>query len=989
MTGSNTIRRIAMPLFIFFTFLLASPAFGATVSGTVTDASTGDPIEAATVNAFSFSPTGDSLLFSTSTASDGTYLLDQLPAGEYFFLAEESNYRPGFNGPITLGENAVVVLDYQLFANSGGNFNNLLSGAVTDAITGDPVSFATVTIASQLGFLYTAVTDPVSGTYEFTNLAPGDYIQQVNAPGYLQFTSNAPVFIGDSTQLTGVDIALTPGQDPTASLSGLVFDSTNFIPLDSVVIEGFGFSANGDTLTFSTVSQQGFYVVPQVEAGTYDIVASKPGFESKTFSNFRVLDGPNQLDIFLSGSPRPSGNAQISGSVTDSSGNAIENASVIAESGGFSWSTSTDANGAYLINGLPDGTYDVSVFSNLFSGQTVFGVVTDENNPAVVDFVLRPTGDAILRGTVTDSATGNGVDAIVKLAATDSSLFLIAITDPSTGAYDFGAIPTGTYDVCAVQLTTGLTITFNSQELVAGVNTIDFVFGTRLPNSGFISGTVNFDSSGGPVQQALVEFITNSPIGFNYTTNTDSAGNYVANVPAGDYIVAVHYYNPNRVIPYTEYYDDVQSIANATTVSVITNATTDNINFGIPDDAGSDLDITIAGTVTDAAGIPLDNALVTVSSQFGQWHGDSTIYTATTNFQGEYQIDIQDADPFTIYVASAEKQGFKTEWWFEKEDAFAADPIFAFYDTLLQDIDFTLDTDGTNFNNSISGFVTDDLGNPLGNAFVVGSGLGSGRLAFAFSDSTGAYTLGGLENSPHIVLFSRDGHVPEFYDDAVIWEDADVVNAIGDVTGIDASLSPVSSGPAGNGMIAGTIEYINGGALSGVFVTATNSVGDVIGFDFTDAQGSYQLNGMINGDYTIQASKVTLASEAVNVQYNSGTGNTMVLDMQLSDSPVSIDPIQNEAVPTTLELSQNYPNPFNPTTTIGFALPQTSDVKLMIYNVLGQPVKELVNDNLSAGTYELTWDGTNQSGTAVSTGVYFYSLETGNNRLVRKMLFNK
>ena len=442
MTGSNTIRRIAMPLFIFFTFLLASPAFGATVSGTVTDASTGDPIEAATVNAFSFSPTGDSLLFSTSTASDGTYLLDQLPAGEYFFLAEESNYRPGFNGPITLGENAVVVLDYQLFANSGGNFNNLLSGAVTDAITGDPVSFATVTIASQLGFLYTAVTDPVSGTYEFTNLAPGDYIQQVNAPGYLQFTSNAPVFIDDSTQLTGVDIALTPGQDPTASLSGLVFDSTNFIPLDSVVIEGFGFSANGDTLTFSTVSQQGFYVVPQVEAGTYDIVASKPGFESKTFSNFRVLDGPNQLDIFLSGSPRPSGNAQISGSVTDSSGNAIENASVIAESGGFSWSTSTDANGAYLINGLPDGTYDVSVFSNLFSGQTVFGVVTDENNPAVVDFVLRPSGDAILRGTVTDSATGNGVDAIVKLAATDSSLFLIAITDPSTGAYDFGAIPT-------------------------------------------------------------------------------------------------------------------------------------------------------------------------------------------------------------------------------------------------------------------------------------------------------------------------------------------------------------------------------------------------------------------------------------------------------------------------------------------------------------------------------------------------------------------
>lgn len=982
-----------MPLFILFTFLLASPAFGATVSGTVTDASTGDPIEAATISAFSFSPTGDSLLFSTTTASDGTYLLDQLPAGEYFFLAEESNYRPGFNGPITLGENAVVVLDYQLIANTGGNFNNLLSGTVSDASTGNPVSPATVTISSQLGFFYSTVTDPASGTYEFTNIAPGDYVQQVDAPGYLPFFGNSPILIGDSSQVTGVNVSLTPGQGGSASLSGLVFDSTTFLPLDSVLIQGTGFTASGDTLVFSTLSSQGFYLVDQIEAGIYDITASKAGFDDKIFSNFQIANGPNQLDIFLGGSPLPTGNAQISGTVTDSSGNPVLYSGVIARGGGpigsGEYSTYTDSSGAYLLDGLPDGTYSVTAFGNLFNSQTVNNVMTDENNPAVVNFVLGSSGDAILRGTVTDSATGNPVDALIKLASADSSLFLISHVDPTTGQYEFPPIPSGFYDVCAVEFATGRIIANNDFELVSGENTLNFIFGTNIPNSGFISGTVDFDSSGAPVQQALVEFITNTPIGFNYTATTDTAGNYVANLPVGDYIVAVHYYNPNRAIPYTEYYDDVQSIANATTVTVVENATTDNINFGIPEDAGSDLDITIAGTVTDAAGVPLENALVTVSSQFGQWHGDSTIYTATTNFQGEYQIDIQDADPFTIYVASAEKQGFKTEWWFEKEDAFAADPIFAFYDTLLQDIDFTLDTDGTNFNNSISGVVTDDLGNPLGNAFVVGSGLGSGRLAFAFSDSTGAYTLGGLENAPHIVLFSRDGHVPEFYDDAFIWEDADVVNAIGDVTGIDASLAPVNSGPAGNGMIAGTIEYINGGALSGVFVTVTNSLGEVVGFDFTDAQGSYQLNGMIDGDYTVQASKVTLASEAVNVQYNSGTGNTMVLDMQLSDSPLSIDPIENEAVPTTLELSQNYPNPFNPTTTIGFALPQSSDVKLMIYNVLGQPVKELVNDNLSAGTYELTWDGTNQSENAVSTGVYFYSLETGNSRLVRKMLFNK
>jgi len=983
-----------MQLFFLFTLLMTLPVFSATVSGTVTDASTGDPLEAALVNSFSFNPaTGDSIVFRAVTGADGSYLLDQLPEGEYFFLAEKDTYQPAFNGPITVGPNAIIVLDYQLVGNSGGNFNNLLTGTVTDATTGNPVGMARVTLASQFGFVYSAITDPASGSYSFQSIAPGDYIQEVRANGYLAYFSNTAISVGDSSQLTGIDVALTPGQGGTASLEGLVFDSTNFIPLDSVLIEVTAISAAGDTIRLETYSLGGFYSFPQISPGTYDVTASKVGFPTTSIPNFEVLDGPNWLEILLGGTPQGTGNAQISGTVTDSSGSPVVNSGILALGGGINgggqYSTYTDSSGAYLLDALPDGIYDVTAFGELYNSQTVNGVVTDENNPAVVDFVLSSSGDAIVRGTVTDSSTGNPVDAIIKLAKTDSTIFLIGVSDPATGSYEIPGVPSGQYDICAVNLTTGITIAYNAVDVVAGENIVDFVFSGRLPNAGFISGTVSFDSSGAPVQQALVEFITNSPIGFNYTANTDSAGNYVANVPTGNYIVAVHYYNSNFQIPYTEYYDDVMSIANATPVTVTENVTTSGIDFGVPENGGSNLEITIAGIVTDAVGVPLENAIVTVSSQFGQWHGDSTVFRATTNAQGEYLIDIVTEDPFNIYIASAEKQGFKTEWWLEQEDMYAADPIFAFDDSLLQDVNFTLDTDGSNFNNSISGIVTNDQGAVLANAFVVGSAPGSGRLAFAFSDSTGNYTLGGLENAPHIVLFSRDGHVPEFYDDALIWENANAISAIGDVTGINAQLSSVNGGPAGNGMITGTIEYINGGALSGVFVTAKNSVGDVIGFDFTDAQGGYQLSGMINGDYTVQASKINLASEAVSVQYNSGTGNTMLLDIELADSPLSIDPIENEAVPNTLELSQNYPNPFNPSTTISFGLPAGSDVRLTIFNVLGQPVKELVNDNLAAGSYQLTWDGTNQSGFAVATGVYFYSLETGNNRLVRKMLFNK
>ena len=94
-------------------------------------------------------------------------------------------------------------------------------------------------------------------------------------------------------------------------------------------------------------------------------------------------------------------------------------------------------------------------------------------------------------------------------------------------------------------------------------------------------------------------------------------------------------------------------------------------------------------------------------------------------------------------------------------------------------------------------------------------------------------------------------------------------------------------------------------------------------------------------------------------------------------------------VPTTLELHQNYPNPFNPSTTIRFGLSQPGTVRLTLYNIVGQKVRELVRDARPAGTYEVVWDGRNDSGQIVSTGIYLYRLETGEGVKTRKMMFLK
>jgi subtilisin family serine protease len=94
-------------------------------------------------------------------------------------------------------------------------------------------------------------------------------------------------------------------------------------------------------------------------------------------------------------------------------------------------------------------------------------------------------------------------------------------------------------------------------------------------------------------------------------------------------------------------------------------------------------------------------------------------------------------------------------------------------------------------------------------------------------------------------------------------------------------------------------------------------------------------------------------------------------------------------LPTEFSLSQNYPNPFNPATEIQFALPENAHVKIEIFNVLGQKVHTLVNEDMEAGYKSVTWNGLDDSGKNVSSGVYLYRMEAGDRVFNKKMLMLK
>jgi hypothetical protein len=90
--------------------------------------------------------------------------------------------------------------------------------------------------------------------------------------------------------------------------------------------------------------------------------------------------------------------------------------------------------------------------------------------------------------------------------------------------------------------------------------------------------------------------------------------------------------------------------------------------------------------------------------------------------------------------------------------------------------------------------------------------------------------------------------------------------------------------------------------------------------------------------------------------------------------------------PKEYSLTQNRPNPFNPGTQISYALPRDGNVNLIIYNVIGQTVKVLVDRYEGAGYRQVVWDGTDQSGREVASGVYFYQLSADGFSQIRKMV---
>ena len=166
-------------------------------------------------------------------------------------------------------------------------------------------------------------------------------------------------------------------------------------------------------------------------------------------------------------------------------------------------------------------------------------------------------------------------------------------------------------------------------------------------------------------------------------------------------------------------------------------------------------------------------------------------------------------------------------------------------------------------------------------------------------------------------------------------------------------------------------------------VTATDIDGDTLTYNLTTAPAFLDIDassGLIQGaPATIDQGKHTVVVEVLDGKGGSDT-QTYELNVQIA---VGIE-LNITQIPTEFGIAQNYPNPFNPTTYIKYDLPQAVHVRLIIYNMLGQVVTRLVDQQQNAGSYIVPFNGVN-----LASGIYFYRIEAGKFSAAHKMILKK
>ncbi|CAN5461061.1 hypothetical protein BH10BAC5_BH10BAC5_10450 [soil metagenome] len=203
----------------------------------------------------------------------------------------------------------------------------------------------------------------------------------------------------------------------------------------------------------------------------------------------------------------------------------------------------------------------------------------------------------------------------------------------------------------------------------------------------------------------------------------------------------------------------------------------------------------------------------------------------------------------------------------------------------------------------------------------------------------------------------------------------------------NANIEPVTEGElASTGTLVNISGNINAVSISGIpaFVFVMN--GDrVISCHTVNANGSFSFVERMNANSSLKVTNigfntVNINFSTANVASEDNVNWNVSVNMVLSGNGSVVTPSGQERV----TLNQNFPNPFNPTTNISFKVPSSGLVKVLVYDLSGRMISQLVNEYRAAGSYSVTFNASN-----LSSGIYYYSIENGNSKITKQMMLIK
>jgi len=464
---------------------------------------------------------------------------------------------------------------------------------------------------------------------------------------------------------------------------------------------------------------------------------------------------------------------------------------------------------------------------------------------------------------------------------------------------------------------------------------------------------------------------------------TDSNGNFSVRLRTGQYYM--YSYAPGYQ---GEFFDDVSSLPLATRITLNSG---DSLVYSIglaklvPPTA-----YTVSGSVKDSTGAPLQAQILTFIVNRQQspsaWQFR---YLTKTDSSGNYQLKGVRPNDTLIVFASPRDHKYSGQFYNDKTTFRDADRIGVVGN--MPGINFVLSAKPI-FANGITGTVKDSAGNPIlkGDVHLYSKVFGKfgWKGSMPVDTVTGAYSFTNLEPGKYFVLAAAPGYIPSYFrydgSNTLNWKNADsvIVPADSVISGINFNLKQFTP-PVGGGFVFGTDKGIDGSLLGGTLNYALDANGGFVDFSISELDGSYLLQNFQSGTYTVVSDQANYqdVSTAVTIDYLNIS--TRALDVTLA--PSTTTGINDK--PNTISgfaLNQNYPNPFNPNTIISYSIPQSSHVTLRIYNILGQEVATLVNEDQKEGTYNYNFHAGR-----LASGVYIYQLTAGNFTATKKLTLLK